>query len=320
MTSQEFQEKSGYSDNSVEAIEYLKSIDSGFYRIDKDYYSGPSQHASLNDAKVQKFFGTQSYHSFNQINYINFLEAVDIVEPGNEHNTRWALGLKSRPLLHGIVSVKYHLTKKQNSLFLKNGYKNMAVFGDVKILQNKYFLPLGFTYDSVMAKEDFEKLSTFQKHILLYQACILDISDDRIAGLKTINPLSLRDTLAKYDWNMHASMVEKRKEGAFQMKFFHPNHITGVVDFDKKKLLFFSIPFDEGWQIRVNGKVIRPILCNAGFMGVVLEKGKHEVTLRYEVPFLKTGIFFSIACFLLFFAWGIVMFRRAHDQNGSQSK
>jgi len=65
-------EKVGYNDYTVEAVNYLKQTDKSFYRLNKDYSSGLAIHSSINDAKVQGYYGTPSYFSFNQKIILNF--------------------------------------------------------------------------------------------------------------------------------------------------------------------------------------------------------------------------------------------------------
>ena len=92
-------QKVGYNDYTVDAVKYLNSIDKGFYRVNKTYQSGTAIHTSYNDAKIQGYYGTRSYDSFNSKYYIQFLGDLDVINAQDEHQTRWSVGLISRPLL-----------------------------------------------------------------------------------------------------------------------------------------------------------------------------------------------------------------------------
>jgi uncharacterized protein (DUF1015 family) len=50
-----------------------------------DYNNNLILHASTNDAKVQDYWGTRSYHSFNHLNYVRFLSALDIINEKDEN-------------------------------------------------------------------------------------------------------------------------------------------------------------------------------------------------------------------------------------------
>ena len=108
-----FKEKLGFNDNTLDVLDIIKTKDStGFYRVTKRYFSGEAISNTLNDSKAQDFFGTQSYHSFNQLNYVRFLGAFHVIDPKVEGQTRWISGLEYRPILNAWASNSYILTKR----------------------------------------------------------------------------------------------------------------------------------------------------------------------------------------------------------------
>jgi uncharacterized membrane protein YfhO len=153
------QDRAGYNDGTMEALDYIKKTDSvKFYRIEKDYQSGKAVHGSLNDAMAQGYFGTTSYFSFNQLNYVRFLEETELIPKGDELATRWISGFRSYPLLQSFASVRYFLSEKPEPDFLRFGYKKLKQEGPIAILKNEYALPLGYTYDSYMDFKDYKSL------------------------------------------------------------------------------------------------------------------------------------------------------------------
>lgn len=298
ISSKEFSQKTGYNDHTIEAMEYLNSVDKGFFRVNKDYSSGPAIHASMNDAKVQDYFGTPSYHQFNQKYYISFQHETGIIPKDNEHATRWAPGLSSRPLLQTFGSIKYNLSKNEKPYFINMGYDSIASFNDVKILKNRYFLPLGFTYDTYINIDDFRGLSIKQMEIVLYKAFVInDIKDTDTVDLKQY---ALVDTSVNYTWKEHETDIINRRSDTLEILSFTNNKIEGEINLERKKLLFFSIPFDKGWKAYVNGKPEDLLNVNIGFSGLLLEKGKHTVLLEYYPPYLTTGLLVTIISLVLY--------------------
>ena len=148
----------GYGDGTIQAIEYIKKQDASlFYRIEKDYQSGNAIHSSLNDAQAQSYYGTTNYSSFNQLNYIRFLEEIELIQKGDETATRWSRGLRGNPLLETFGNIKYHLSKDEKPFFTQSGFDSIAEINGVKILKNKYYLPLGYTYDKYVKLEDLQQ-------------------------------------------------------------------------------------------------------------------------------------------------------------------
>ena len=125
ITRVEARQRTGYNDYTIEAIKFIKDREKQpFYRVNKDFFSNPAMHNSYNNAKVQGYYGTLSYHSFNQKYYIRFLEEMNIIKKGDESQSRWAEGLFNRPLLLSLASNKYHLSLVNNpvTLFKSAGY------------------------------------------------------------------------------------------------------------------------------------------------------------------------------------------------------
>jgi len=291
-------QKSGYNDYSVEAAAFVKSIDKGFFRINKDYASGPAIHTSYNDAKVQDYYGTPSYSSFNQKYYIRFLEETNVIVKGAEFQSRWASGLMTRPFLQFFGSVKYNFTKQANSPFLQFGYDSIAQTGDVKILKSRYFLPLGFTYNKYIPLSQFQKLSVLQKQFVLLKAFVAE--DPVMPQFTKFSTFSIQDTSKNYTWNELTADVSARKADTMQISSFSNNRIKGSIDLKETKLLFFSIPYDKGWHCIINGRPVEPVLCNIGFQGFYLEPGKHTIDLFFKPPYFTLSLIASLVGLLIY--------------------
>jgi hypothetical protein len=82
----ELQDKIGFNDYSLEAINYIKSIDTTIYRVAKMFPSGLSVHQSMNDAMMQNFNGLIGYTAFHNKNYLNFLQLNDALDANNPND------------------------------------------------------------------------------------------------------------------------------------------------------------------------------------------------------------------------------------------
>ncbi len=292
------QERAGYDDYTREAVAFIKSQDSQYYRINKDYSSNPAIHTSFNDAKVQGYYGTKSYHSFNQKYYIRFLEEMNIIKKGEETQTRWAIGLATRPLLQNFASTKYYLCKQPAPVYLKLSYDSVNRFGNVSVFRNKHFLPLGFTYDSYISLTDFQKASAMSKERIIQQAFVAeDPVDPRV---KQFRQYDFKDTLGGYTFDLFYKNIDDRRQDTLSISRFSENRIQGTISSTTNKLLFFSIPYDKGWHAIIDGKPVQPMLCNLGFMGFFIDPGKHQVELFYRPPFFTLSLMLSIGGVLLY--------------------
>ena len=316
MTPNELHERVGYNDYSVDAISKIKSMDNGFHRVLKDYRSGNAIHSSLNDAEIQDFYGLFSYYSFNQKYYIRFLTECGLVVPGDEIGSRWAgIGIVNRPLLVTFSSVKYLLSKFRLPGFYKSTYKKIDTFNDVTLLQNDYFLPLGITYDHYIDLRQFRALDPFEKDISFFKAFIIEDGENLRNGngfvRYDIDGICKSKTLKAYVSEEYKKDVQNLKAECMKITENRQNRIVGSISLKKKKLVFFAIPFDKGWQATIDGKKAPLHLVNIGFTGLVVDSGEHEIMLRYEPPFFKAGLMISLLSMALY----LCVFFKNHQFN-----
>ena len=296
-------EKVGYNDYTVDAVKYIKSIDSSFHRMEKHYASGLAMHSSSNDAKVQGFMGSRSYNSFNQLNYIRFLGALDVINQTDENQTRWAPGVGSRQLLSMLVSNKYVLAKGQPEERKGLGYTYLRSFNDVSIYQNQNFLPFGFTYDKMILRSDFDQLKkdNISKDIALLKAVVIEDEDQALASKLEKLDTNLIQPSTYFEPVLVADVNERKKE-AFELESFKNSHFTGKITLSKDKMLFFSIPLDKGWSAKVDGQAMDIQRVNIGFSGLMLTKGEHHIEMTYNTPYLREGKWISLLAILVYAA------------------
>jgi uncharacterized membrane protein YfhO len=98
--------------------------------------------------------------------------------------------------------------------------------------------------------------------------------------------------------------------------------MQGRIQLTETRMLFFSIPFDQGWTAYVNGKPAQLLPLNAGMMGLLLSKGSHTVELSFFPPLVKEGTIASLAGIVLYGGLLIVLGRknRTSTKDGNNQK
>ena len=91
----------------------------------------------------------------------------------------------------------------------------------------------------------------------------------------------------------------ERRSGSLRNISIEKDCITGNIEVEKKKILFFGIPHSTGWSAYVDGKETEILNADYGFMAIGLEEGSHEIKLIYFTPGLKLGIVCTIFGLLL---------------------
>jgi hypothetical protein len=94
------------------------------------------------------------------------------------------------------------------------------------------------------------------------------------------------------------------------------SRIDGDVTVIQQGVLFIAIPFENGWSVYVDGEKEEMLKANEGFIGVELEAGVHEISLRYMCPGLIKGIVVTVFSIILFILFCVLIRRRDQRTEG----
>ncbi|XCP86619.1 YfhO family protein [Roseburia hominis] len=78
------------------------------------------------------------------------------------------------------------------------------------------------------------------------------------------------------------------------------NQIAGEIEVLDDGYFITSIPYDEGFEVRVDGKAVSYMKVNTAFLGFSIEKGEHKIELIYHAPGATAGKIVSVVGILLF--------------------
>lgn len=78
------------------------------------------------------------------------------------------------------------------------------------------------------------------------------------------------------------------------------NTISGNIYMNNDGYLVTTIPYDEGFEIFVDGNLQDTIKVNTAFIGTKLTKGAHHIIIKYHSPWLKTGLIISLISLIIF--------------------
>lgn len=77
------------------------------------------------------------------------------------------------------------------------------------------------------------------------------------------------------------------------------SNLKGDISIEEDSTVLFTIPYDEGWNIKVDGKEIKYFKVMDSLIGLDLEKGSHKINLNYEPKGLKLGIYISLISLII---------------------
>ena len=92
------------------------------------------------------------------------------------------------------------------------------------------------------------------------------------------------------------------------------DRVTGTISVPEERILQFAIPYSDGWSATVDGKKTEIFRSDVMYFSILIPPGEHEVELRYETPWLKTGVIISAAALVFWIGYEILMRRHTREK------
>ena len=90
------------------------------------------------------------------------------------------------------------------------------------------------------------------------------------------------------------------EENSLKISNWNSEVVSGTITADEDSIIYLSIFNQPGWSIYIDGvKAEKLDSVNISFTGVMLEKGKHEILLKYSSPGLKIGLLLTASGIVL---------------------
>ena len=133
------------------------------------------------------------------------------------------------------------------------------------------------------------------------------VAGEEITVTNTKNEV-INFTLYTLDESAVAEAVTTLSAQTMEMESYTDTEIMGHITITDPGRLIFSIPYDSGWTLYVDGEETGITPFRDAFIGVYLQEGEHEICLKYKTPGLGIGALISGGSIFLFIA--AVLIRR----------
>ncbi len=268
--------------NTINSQVELEKSDTG-YRIGSDYYF-MNIGIALNNATVTNFSSTIHGSAFEFYNAMGIARSV-ISMPGED----------LKPVLN-FLSVQYwvSLEKYSPSISIESTI-NTEIQGNYKISEYENYIPMGFTYDKYVLKDDFDELSFENKQYALLKAIILDEDQaQKYSGL--LQEISKEELL---DISLYEEDIKNRQEISAHYFEYTNDGARAAITLDKENLILFSIPYEEGFRAIVNGRNVEIEKVSNGFIGIKGEVGDNEIELIYRPQGFYLGFALTVIAIII---------------------
>ena len=99
---------------------------------------------------------------------------------------------------------------------------------------------------------------------------------------------------ARFHWDAWDAVYEQLQKRPLEVYSYGDGHVKGSVEADAAQTVFFSIPYDEGWKVTVDGERVEPKKVLDAFLAVDVSEGHHEIELRYTSEGFWQGLIISL--------------------------
>ena len=218
--------------------------------------------------------------------------------------------------LRGLLSVEYLLTTPEHqAAFESEADEGWAYEGEVDgfaLYRNKNYVPMGFTYDYYVTQQTYQQLNKTYRSNLLMRALVLQEEDiPACADLLSPLPDRLLDTL---DYQGYVQDCADRRAHACSVFQMNNSGFHAQITLDKENLVFFSVPYDDGFTAYVNGEAAPILEVDQGLMAVRCPAGENTIDFVYQAAGLDLSrpvTLAAIPVWLAYTAWFVWRKRRA---------
>ncbi len=193
--------------------------------------------------------------------------------------------------LRGLLSVEYLITTPEKRDSFEDeadaGWTYLADVDGYTLYHNDNYVPMGFTYDYYVTKATYEASVKTLRSNLLMRALVLTDEDVAQYG-KYLTELS-EDMLNDLHYDSYTQDCADRR--AHSCSVFQMNNagFHAEITLEKQNLVFFSVPYDDGFTAYVNGEKTDILRVDEGLMAVLCPAGASSIDFVYQAAGLSAS-------------------------------
>ena len=207
--------------------------------------------------------------------------------------------------LRGLLSVKYLITtpEKQEDFLAAadDGWSYYDTKDGFMLYENENYVPMGFTYDYYITEESYETTVKNTRANLLMRALVLSEEDAETYGkyLEKLPDAKLDDLW----YDTYVSDCADRRASACSSFRMTNSGFHAEITLKKDDLVFFSVPYDDGFTACVNGEETDVIRVDEGLMAVLAPAGENTIDFVYQADGYSLASKVSLAALAVFFLY-----------------
>ena len=193
--------------------------------------------------------------------------------------------------LRGLLSVEYLITTpEKRESFEDEADEGWTYLGDVDgyaLYRNDNYVPMGFTYDYYVTEATYQTSIKTLRSNLLMRALVLE--DEDVEKYSSYLTELSEDMLNDLHYDSYTQDCADRR--AHSCSVFQMNNagFHAEITLDKANLVFFSVPYDDGFTAYVNGEKTDILRVDEGLMAVLCPAGASSIDFVYQAAGLSAS-------------------------------
>ena len=193
--------------------------------------------------------------------------------------------------LRGLLSVEYLITTPEKRESFEDeadeGWTYLTDMDGYSLYRNDNYVPMGFTYDYYVTEATYEaSVKTLRSNLLLRTLVLTDDDVAQYGKYLTELPDAMLDDLHYDSYTQDCADRRAHSCSVFQMNNagFHAE-----ITLEKPNLVFFSVPYDDGFTAYVNGEKTDILRVDEGLMAVLCQPGASSIDFVYQAAGLSAS-------------------------------
>ena len=258
-------------EQDTNALQLKNDLPEGDYRIDT--YKIHDNIGMWLDKSCLQYFGSTAAPSI-----LSFYPAL-----GVKRDVRSEPEL-SNYALRGLLSVEYLITTPEKQTDFENeaddGWEYAFAKDGYAVYRNTNYVPMGFAYDYYLTQTEYEETAKATRANLLMRALVLTDEDAAVYGkYLTHLPEGRREELY---YESYVQDCRERRATATSVFQMNNSGFHAEITLEKENLVFFSVPYDDGFTAYVNGQEADIVEVDEGLMAVLCPAGKNSIDFVYQ--------------------------------------
>ena len=224
--------------------------------------------------------------------------------------------------LRGLLSVEYLITTPEKRESFEDeadaGWTYLADVDGYALYHNDNYVPMGFTYDYYVTEATYQtSIKTLRSNLLMRALVLTDEDVAQYGKYLTELPDEMLEELHYDSYTQDCADRRAHSCSVFQINNagFHAE-----ITLDKANLVFFSVPYDDGFTAYINGEKSDILQVDEGLMAVLCPAGASSIDFVYQAAGLSASRVVTAVAIPVWVVYGAYFVRRKRRSTGTPAE